>query len=284
MLTEVLTQVALVVAIMLLVSIPLFIGRERLTRLRTDWQSRLRTSAPAMLILSVVLLFNRVMRQDDPDIGVHMTETIRGLEGEFILIFQQIGSTELTMYFSFIYVYGYTFLLIFPAVAYFALSDTRMFRRLLTSYTLNYAIGLTLYALVIAYGPRNFMPEVETVLYNASPEYQHLTREVNRNTNVFPSLHTSLAATVGLFAYHTRSSYPKWYLVATVLAVSVIISTMYLGLHWATDVVAGLALAAFCVAASDRIVGRWSLSAIYTDLRSLRERRADRSDGADGDP
>lgn len=268
MLTEVLSRVVIVVGIALPIAIVLFVGRERLRTTRTEWRSRLRRSSPAIIALTAVLLFNRRIRQDDPNMGYHMTSTIRSIEGDFVLIFQEIASPELTWYFSVIYIFGYTFLLIFPAIAYFALSDTRMFRRLLVSYAFNYSLGLMLYALVIAYGPRNLFagPELVTILYDHSPEYQHLTREVNRPTNVFPSLHTSLSATVGIFAYHTRSSYPKWFPVAVLLAVSVIISTMYLAIHWATDVVAGLLLATVSVKLSSLLIDRWSLSELAERL------------------
>lgn len=274
-LTQVLTQVAVVVSALLLTSIVVFVGRERLVATAREWRSRIRASAPAIAGLAAVLWLNRVMRQAGPGIsefiGLHMTEAFYDIEGEFVLVFQSIATEELTAYFSFIYVYGYAFLLIFPGIAYFALSETRTFRRLLTAYSLNYVLGLVFYLLIIAYGPRNVMPEELTVtmLYDNSPEYQHLTREVNRNTNVFPSLHTSLSATVGIFAYKTRSSYPKWFPVAAVLAVSVAISTMYLGIHWGIDVVAGLTLAVSSVWLSDRLVGRRPTAAVrrYLDRR-----------------
>ena len=265
MLAEVLTQVAIVVGFVLPIAAGVFIGRERLSRTVSELRPRLRTSAPTLLILGAVLVLNRYMRQNEPDVGFYMTETIRSIEGEFVLIFQDIATPMLTEYFTASYIYGYTFLLIFPPVAYFALSDTTMFRRLLTAYSLNYALGVVLYVLVIAYGPRNILPEfvAETMLYDNNPEYQYLTGEVNRNTNVFPSLHTSLSATVGIFAYHTREEYPKWFPVAVLIAISVIISTMYLAIHWATDVFVGLILAGVCVTLSNMLVGRWSLA----DLR-----------------
>ncbi|MFB1063101.1 phosphatase PAP2 family protein [Natrinema sp. H-ect4] len=265
MLAEVLTQVAVVIAILVPVSIIVFIGRERLARTRSEWRTRLKTTAPVIAVLIVVLLINRVARQVAPklsrQIGIRLTSAFYNIEGEFILVFQAIQTPETSAYFSSIYVYGYTFLLIFPVIAYFTLSDTRVFRRLLAAYALNYAIGLILYIFVIAYGPRNLMPAelMERMLYDTNPEYQYLTREVNTSTNVFPSLHTSLSATVAAFAWQTRSEFPKWLPVAVVLAASVAISTMYLGIHWGIDVTAGLLLAALCVTLSHRLVGRWSL-------------------------
>ncbi|WP_408959227.1 phosphatase PAP2 family protein [Natrinema sp. 74] len=274
MLAEVLIPLVIAIATLVPVSVAVFVGRERLARTRAEWRSRLRTTAPVIAVLIVVLLINRVARQMAPEIsreiGYHLTAMFYNIEGEFILIFQSIATAELTAYFSTIYVYGYTFLLIFPVVAYFTLSDTRMFRRLLTAYALNYMIGLILYILVIAYGPRNIMPAelAPTMLYDTHPQYQYLTSEVNTNTNVFPSLHTSMSATVAAFAAMTRSSFPKWFPVAVVLAASVATSTMYLGIHWGIDVTAGLLLAAFCVTASDRLVGRWSISERFGDQLS----------------
>ncbi|TYL35923.1 phosphatidylglycerophosphatase [Natronococcus pandeyae] len=264
MLVQVLVQLAVVVTLMTLAGIALFVGRYRLRETRVEWKDRVRAATPITVVLAVVLLGNSVARQIVPDlswmIDWNPTWEIYDLEGQFILWLQSFETPVLTAYFSFIYIYGYVFLLVFPVVAYFALSNTRPLRELLTAYTLNYTLGLLLYIFVIAYGPRNLLPEVQALMYDTYPQYQHLTRQVNRNTNVFPSLHTSLAATVGILAYRTRDVYPWWNLVAGVLAISVAISTIYLGIHWAIDVLAGIVLAYVCVELSRVFVGRWSLS------------------------
>ncbi|MDF9745077.1 phosphatase PAP2 family protein [Natrinema salsiterrestre] len=279
MLVEVLIQLVVVIGILLPLSIAVFVGRERLARTRSEWRTRLRAAGPTVGVLLLILLINRLARQRAPrlsrEIGIHLTSWFYNIEGEFILIFQSIATPELNTYFSLTYIYGYTFLLIFPVIAYFTLSDTRIFRRLLTAYALNYAIGLVLYVFIIAYGPRNLMPAevTETMLFDINPQYRYITREVNSNTNVFPSLHTSLSATVAAFAAITRSEFPRWFPVAVVLAASVAISTMYLGIHWGIDVAAGLLLAALCVELSDRLVDRWSLSELFEDqLRQYEER------------
>ncbi len=234
--------------------------------------------APVTVVLGIVLGFNSIARQVVPEISWmidwNLTSPIYELEGQFILWMQNQATPEITAYFSFIYIYGYVFLLVFPVIAYFALSDTRSLRELLSAYTLNYTLGLVLYTFIIAYGPRNVMPElVDALLYDTYPRYQHLTREVNRNTNVFPSLHTSLAATVTFMAYRTRDDYPKWFALALVLGISVAISTMYLGIHWVIDVIAGIGLAYVSVVLSKHLVGRWSLAdALSGRLSKFRNR------------
>ncbi|ELY99916.1 PA-phosphatase-like phosphoesterase [Natrialba chahannaoensis JCM 10990] len=286
MLTQVLLQLVVVVTLMVLVSIAVFVGRYRLRDTRLEWRARIRAAAPVSALLAAVLLFNSVARQYGPDVSwiIHwnLTWPIYDVEGEFILWLQSFEAPAITAYFSFIYIYGYVFLLVFPVIAYFALSNTRPLRELLTAYTLNYVLGLGLYVFIVAYGPRNMMPElVDALLYDTYPQYQHLTRQVNRNTNVFPSLHTSLAATVMFLAFRTRAIYPKWFLLATGLGVSIAISTMYLGIHWAIDVAAGIVLAYICVALAHVLVGRWSFTAWVASLRdSSTSTGADTNTGA----
>ena len=126
-------------------------------------------------------------------------------------------------------------------------------RRLLVAYALNYGTGLALYTLVFAHGPRNVMPDmVRPLLFATRPDVMALTSEVNVKSNVFPSLHTSLSVTVGTFAVLTRDEYPLWTAVAVPLSLSVVVATMYLGIHWLTDVVAGFALAFGSVALAHR--------------------------------
>jgi hypothetical protein len=124
----------------------------------------------------------------------------------------------------------------------------------MVAYTLNYTIGVVCYILFIAYGPRNWLyPEVRSLMYIHWPQSQIITGEINSNTNVFPSLHSSIALTVVMLANRTRDTYPLWLLVSTPLAICVLIATMYLGIHWGVDVVAGAALAVISVEGAKRL-------------------------------
>ncbi|MFC7232233.1 phosphatase PAP2 family protein [Saliphagus sp. GCM10025308] len=264
MFLQTLGQVVVVVAAMIVVSTAAFAGRQRLVETVGDWRRRVVETVPIVLVLASVLLFNSVARDLAPEvswmIGWELTWTIHDIEGDFILWLQAQATPSSTAYFSFIYIYGYVFVLVFPVIAYFLLPNTRPLRELLAAYTLNYTLGLVCYVFVIAYGPRNMMPElIQALLYDTYPQYQHLTRQVNRNTNVFPSLHASLSTTVALLAYRTREVYRGWFWLAVWLAVSVSLSTMYLGIHWAIDVVAGIGLAWLAVELSTHLVGRWSV-------------------------
>jgi membrane-associated phospholipid phosphatase len=244
---DLLSRLLIVVAILLGVSFAAIVGRPRLRRAYTTRRLRVQKLYPYVGLLAVVLVVNSLAR----DMGTalswlldwNITGLIYAIEGEFVATLQAAGSPPITAYLSSIYVYGYVFLLVFPILAYFVLDDLRPFRHTMLAYGFNYAIGVACYILFIAYGPRNLMPElVDSLLYANWPRSQLLTSEVNSKTNVFPSLHTSLSVSVVLLAYRTRRAYPAWLVLSIPIAASVVVSTMYLGIHWGVDVVAGVVL------------------------------------------
>lgn len=216
-----------------------------------------RTEVATLLVVLLVSALGRDTLQTVSEVaGLRLTGAIYAIEGGFVAWLQStFAGPRLTLFFSSVYVFGYTFLLVFPFIAYAALPESTTLKRVVVAYALNYAIGLVVYTAVLAYGPRNVMPDaVTSLLYTFEPNYQTLVAEVNENTNVFPSLHTSLSVTVALFAVRTREEYPGWTAIACPLAAGVVVATMYLGIHWLTDVIGGILLAIGCVALSFRFV------------------------------
>jgi membrane-associated phospholipid phosphatase len=257
-LLEVVVDVVAVVAALHLVVFGVVAGRKRLAAAPRSIRSNLTAVAPTLGALFGVLALNGVVRDVGVDlswlVGLNVTGYIYALEGNVVAQIQSVATPELTAYFGFMYVFGYVFLLTFPAVIYALHGSSRPLHVLLLAYSVNYGAGLVCYVLFVAYGPRNFVPElVEPLLFTSWPQAQLLTSEVNRNTNVFPSLHTSLSVTVALVAYRFRATYPRWLPVAAVFAASITVSTMYLGIHWATDVAGGVALAAVSVEVATQV-------------------------------
>ena len=251
-LVRVIFVLLLVIMAAIIVAGVAIVGPRRLRGIARTVPRHLREVAPYMAALGGVLLVSAVAREGLQSVselyGLYLTGTIFAIEGEFVAWLQSYATDEVTRLLSWTYVYGYAFLLVFPLLAYAALEESTQLKRLLAAYTLNYAIGLVVYTIVFAHGPRNVMPDMVTsLLYTTTPDFQYLTTEINVNTNVFPSLHTSLSVTVAALAYRTRDVYPSWAVLSGVLATGVVFSTMYLGIHWALDVVAGIVLALACV-------------------------------------
>lgn len=254
----VVTELAVVVATMLVAATLVIVGPRQLLTALSEFRWRIRACTLPLAVLGAVLGLrwstqDLVPRLSWRVLGNNVTPHIFSLERTLfgtnpVAVIQSYQSPELTAVFAFIYLYGYAFLLIFPFIAYFALDEMDDFGTLVLAFTANYALGLVCYVLFIAYGPRNLDPVLfEGLLYDAMPQAYYLTNTVNENTNVFPSLHTSLSVTVFVMAWLTREKYPLWVPVSGTLAVGVALSTMYLGIHWFTDVVAGTLLAALSI-------------------------------------
>lgn len=236
------------------------IGFEPFRLTRREVRGRLREVAPYAIVLGGVYAFSRIIHrltERHESIGVDITDELYAVEGTFVAELQRLVPALLVDYFAFVYVFGFAFLLAFPPVAYFVLPSQRYLKELLVAYSVNYGGGSLCYLSFVAYGPRNVLPGlVREPLYDQYPQVQSVSAAVSSNTNVFPSLHVSLAVTVLLLAWQTHTTYPRWLPIASILVASVILSTMVLGIHWLSDVIAGIALAVISVAVGRYLVGR----------------------------
>jgi membrane-associated phospholipid phosphatase len=252
-------QVVAVVVVLLVLGLRFIAPFGDVRRALQSARVNVRSVGSLALVFGVILAANGLVRDAGSElswlIGLNITRRLYSLEGQFVATVQSFATPELTAFFGFMYVFGYAFLLVFPIVMYLFHDETEPLSTTLVAYSLNYVLGLVCYVLFVAYGPRNLMPElVESLLYASWPQSQLLTSQINVNTNVFPSLHASLAVTVAAIAYRFRETHRRWYPVAVFLATSICVSTMYLGIHWLLDVVGGVVLALLCVSVAARLV------------------------------
>ncbi|WP_222915395.1 phosphatase PAP2 family protein [Natrinema sp. SYSU A 869] len=231
-----------------------------LPRTVAELERRGRAIAPYLGVTLLVLLAKRWTHNRSLELSHALdwdiTAEIYAVEGSFVASLQAIVPDALIGFFSAMYMFGFPYLLVTALALYFLLPTQRRFKELLVAYALNTLIGSVFYTLFIAYGPRNHLPTVNGLMYEFYPQTQELTAEVSANTNVFPSLHTSLAVIVTLFAWRSRREYPRWFSLASAVATFVVFSTMYLGIHWLIDVVAGIVLGIWCVLTAERLVAR----------------------------
>ena len=250
--------------------LPACVGRDRVRSVLADREllrERARRIAPYVGGLALVLAVNKgLLRRLEAfsfEYGYRATTAIYAVEGDLVAAIQDAIPRAAVYYFGPIYVVGYVVLLSFPLVAYAFARNLRPLKRLIAAYAVNYAFAIACYAGVVAYGPRSYRDvpgadqsaaSVEPLLLDWFRGVTRLTARVNVETNVFPSLHTALSVTVLLAAVFTHEEFPRWTPVAAFLTASIVVATMFLGIHGATDVVAGTALAAGSVALANRVV------------------------------
>lgn len=252
LLIALLVEVAVVIAIATGITLLAVVGPAVLRERARGIRIRVHEGLGAIALVLGVLVVNRFVKPIVPElswaIGIPITDAIFRIEGSFVAWIQGFAHPWLTAYLAFSYVHLHVFLLLSPFVVYLFAEDARPIRATGIAYAANYGIGVVCYVLFIAYGPRNYLVgEVDSLLYTTYPGLRLITQQANVNTNAFPSLHTSMSVTVALLALWTRDRFPRFPLVAVPITLSVVLATMYLGLHWVTDVIAGIVLAAIAV-------------------------------------
>ncbi|MFC6718483.1 phosphatase PAP2 family protein [Natrialbaceae archaeon GCM10025810] len=253
------TVTALVALAGLAVTCTVCIDREQLRDAPDVLDTRFFDVGPYLCAAGLFFFLKRLTHEESvrlsKSIGWDITARIYDLEGLFVAGLQDVLPGVLYPVLSAFYMFGFPYLLVAAPVLYFLTPTLGSLKELLVAYLLNYVVGSICYTLFIAYGPRVHVSEhVDGMMYDLYPETQELTSAVSSNTDVFPSLHTSLSVVVLLFAWQTRREQPRWFTVASVVTASVVLSTMALGIHWLTDVVAGVLLAVGSVVVARRLV------------------------------
>ena len=205
---------------------------------------KIRTS---VAILIGILLVGYLETAWDPLItkamDVDYTPLIYRVEGNLAALFQRHHSFVWTYYFYFIYVFGFSVMLIAVFFIFAYLREIRLLRILCCGYSINFLLSMPFYILFPVKEAWLGNPEyIYLRLNEISPRIIHYLRTVSAADNCFPSLHTSLAWTV-LYVV-LQSKIKNLGRINIFLSVSVVCSTLYLGIHWVADIVAGCLLAA----------------------------------------
>jgi len=252
---------AVIVAVLLLVSLLICVGPGRLRNSSNNRESlsrRVRAVSPYAVLLVAVFCVRIVFREQfwalSEAVGYHMTGVFYAVEGTLPAQVQTLIPDIAAPYFAFVYMFGYALVVIGPLVVYLFADSLRHLKTVLVAYTINYAVATILYTLVIARGPRIASSSTQGIIQESFPYFTLLTGQVNSPQNVFPSLHTSLTVTVLIVAVLSRREFPRWLSLTTVLTTSIVVSTVYLGIHWLTDIAAG-----FCLAGGSVWLARRSL-------------------------
>ncbi|MYL17436.1 phosphatase PAP2 family protein [Halorubrum terrestre] len=240
----------------------LCVGPRQLSRATNDLGGRAHEVAPylaaALGLLAVKQLTQGYRIRLSRALDWRITGELYAIEGEFVAALQRATPDATLEPFSVAYMLGFAVLLVAGPTVYFlaGAGGRRHLKELLVAYMLNYAVGTLCYTLFIGYGPRKYLDSVDGLMYQFYPETQELTAAVASNTNVFPSLHASLSVAVAAVAWRSRRRFPRWAGISGTLAAAVVYSTMFLGIHWATDVVVGAVLGAGSATVGARIVTR----------------------------
>ncbi|MFC1708329.1 phosphatase PAP2 family protein [Planctomycetota bacterium] len=179
------------------------------------------------------------------------------LEGGFTSYLQAFAPLSLVGFFAYVYISVYPALYVSALLGLFQLGCYGLVRVGAAALVINYVLALPFFLFVSVretwYSTAGTgLLKARLLLTDLSPDLEPIFRTERGIENNFPSLHTSVAVTAALLAW--RSGNRRFSAVCGITAGLIAFSTLYLGFHWASDMVAGMVHALMCTALATRIV------------------------------
>lgn len=206
--------------------------------------------------------------------GRDFTGDIHALEGGLVAGLQQtLESAALTWFLGFVYVVVFPSLVFVLLFVFDHLGHRRGLAMVIVGYLANYLLVLPFYLWMPVREAYHYYRHdlgsagVRLMLDDIHPVVMKAYRAMSGLDNCFPSFHTSLGLTMALLAWHTgRRGFAA---VFTFFAAANALSTLYLGIHWLADVVAGVVVGVIAYALALLLSRRWANQLVTRQASSV---------------
>ena len=179
-----------------------------------------------------------------------MTFLVYAIEGDTVLWIQDgLRSDLLDVIMTHFYVMGFMTATFASFVYPIYFDDRHMADRVSLSMFWVYILAIPFYLFLNVRVTGNYIPGMETIAYDLTPEIHNWFNRIDPFTNGMPSLHIGLPFAIWL-SMHSWDEDGRWarfrgFLVVFMLLTS--ISIIYLGIHWVVDIIGGMAVAILAV-------------------------------------
>lgn len=182
--------------------------------------------------------------------GLDMTPWIYAIEGDLVLWVQEtFRASWLDHSLTHFYVAGYMFIC-YVSIFYMAYFDDRWLAdRVALSIFWVYVCAVPFYLFFNVRVTGDHINEMETIAYQLTPEIADWFRRIDPFTNGMPSLHIGIPFAVWLCLLRFDED-NRWLTYRRVLFSYIVLTAftiIYLGIHWFSDIIGGMAVAAFAV-------------------------------------
>ena len=229
--------------------IRLFSSKDQIS---TRVQDRLSSFLPYFFCAFLVVVLDKIEIKYGEALASHYgweySPLIHSIEGDIVVEIQNWGNNVYFTYFlAFMYFVTFTFILYFSLTFYFFCGEEKHARKIALAYLLNYLFVLPFYLFFPvtetwrAYEFLDAPQKMQALLFNFNRDILQCVTTFSALNNCFPSMHTSLSITIALISLNSK--YKRYSLFCWTSAFLIILSTMYLGIHWVLDVAAGVILA-----------------------------------------
>lgn len=206
-------------------------------------------TSPRFLVLFLamagILLVNKYEQQLEQQYFTNQkdfTPAVFQLEGLLVKNLQELFYAPwLTPVLVYFYILVFQALIIGSIGVYLIQQNKALVYGSLYAILINYALAIPFYLLVPVNEVWSYAPAgVSFLMLDVFPSFETIYRPMSGLDNCFPSLHTSLSVTMALLSF--RSGNKRWMFICGISAAIIVFSIFYLGIHWVTDMVAGVLL------------------------------------------
>jgi len=202
------------------------------------------------LILLTIVIENKTHSMLDPFTNDY-TPLIAALSmnGAIVEAVQALRTPALDSFFIIIYIYFYIFMLLFTPLLYAVRDDKKHIKQYMLAMLIAYTIMLIFYLVFpVKTTGQSGLINAYPVLYS-DPNLLKFVLAFDPLDNCFPSGHVAVPVliTMLLFPIRNHEAYQRFAYFSLIVSILVIISVIYLGIHWEIDVLAGIGTAYFSV-------------------------------------
>lgn len=237
--------IAVTITIMTIFLVIILAKRNPLIAFKIIWDSRKDKKLWIhFALLGVILLINKVeLKIENKFIHIgDYSHIFHQYEGNLLADFQNLlNNSWLTELTTFFYIIIFVTLISTSFVLYFIQNDKHLFFTFIYAISLNYLIAIPFYLFLPVNEVWYVHNQVSFLIPEVYPDFETQYRNVSGLNNCFPSLHNSISLTLLFLSYKSNNKPFKWLMTGSVGII--MFSTIYLGIHWLTDMAAGVALA-----------------------------------------
>ncbi|OPH48550.1 phosphoesterase PA-phosphatase [Paenibacillus ferrarius] len=193
--------------------------------------------------LITILFFNKIEMSIEKKMhfNADFTKSIYGIEGNFVASIQNFFHNDILTAVS-----SYFYVVIFPAVMIASIAlytyqkNYKLFYAICYALMFNYMVAIPFYLFFPVNEVWSFHPNVKLLILDVFPTFEQDYRPLSGLDNCFPSLHTSISVSMAVIAVKSRNTF--WKIFVPCSAAFIIFTIFYLGIHWLSDMCAGVVL------------------------------------------
>ena len=187
---------------------------------------------------------------------LNMTPWIYAIEADMVLWVQETFRADwLTAFMTHFYVVGFM-VICYVSIFYFAYFDDRyMADRISLAIFWVYVIAIPFYLFFNVHATGNYIPGMETLAYNHTPEINDWFHRIDPLTNGMPSLHIAFpfAVWLCLLRFDTDGRWTNYRRILLVFVLMTAFCILYLGIHWFVDIIGGMVVATIAVNIANKL-------------------------------